>query len=308
MKRVVSVSLGSSTRDHKASVNIMGETFEVERIGTDGDMDRAIEMIKELDGKVDAFGMGGIDLYLNGGNKKYVINDARPIRDAAKVTPMLDGTFIKNTLERKVIKYIRENGIVDFRGKNTLMVCGLDRFGMAEALIESGAVVTFGDAIFSIGWNLPIHSMRFLHVLAGIIAPIVCRMPFEKIYPTGKGQEQKDYKYVHYFYDNEIIAGDFIYIKKYMPDEMDGKIVITNTVTANDVADLKNSGAKMLITTTPEIDGRSFGTNVVEAMLTVASGKKPDELKEEDYGALIDKIGLVPRVEYLNKVDECAID
>ena len=307
MKKVVSVSLGSSSRNHKVTIIIKGETFEIERIGTDGDMDRAIELIKELDGKVDAFGMGGIDLYLNGGNKKYIIKDARPIANAAKISPIVDGTFVKNTLERKVIKYIRDKKIIDFNNKKVLLVCGLDRFGMAEALIESGGNLTFGDAIFSLGWNFPIHSMKMLHIVANILAPVVCRMPFEMIYPTGKNQEKKNYKYTKYFDENEIIAGDFIYIKKYMPDNMDGKIIITNTVTQGDVDDLKVKGARMLITTTPEFNGRSFGTNVMEAILTSLSSKKHIEMTEGDYSDLINHIGFVPRVEYMGIHDNTEV-
>lgn len=40
MKKVVSVSLGSSKRDHSVEVNFLGEKFEVSRRGTDGDIDR----------------------------------------------------------------------------------------------------------------------------------------------------------------------------------------------------------------------------------------------------------------------------
>lgn len=308
MKRVVSVSLGSSARNHKVKHSIMGEDFEIERIGTDGDVKRAIELIKELDGKVDAFGMGGIDLYLNGGNKKYIIKDARPLKEAAAISPMLDGSFVKNTLERKVIKYIKDRKIVGLKNKKVLMVCGLDRFGMAEALTEAGGDLTYGDAIFSIGWNFPMHSLKVLHLVAAIIAPIVCRMPFEMIYPTGGEQHKKDYRYTKYFDENEIIAGDFLYIKKYMPDNINGKIIITNTVTSKDVDELKESGASMLITTTPELDGRSFGTNVIEAILTVVSGKQPEQMTEEDYDRLIDDIGFVPRIENLNNYEECAVE
>jgi len=307
MKRVVSVSLGSSVRNHKVTAAIMGEILEIERIGTDGDMGAAINLIKSLDGKVDAFGMGGIDLYLNGGNKKYIIKDAKPIMEAARISPILDGTFVKNTLERKVIKYIRDRKILDFKNKKVLMVCGLDRFGMAEALIESGGYLTFGDAIFSIGWNFPMHSMKILHFVAEILAPIVCRMPFDMIYPTGKKQEERDFRFVKYFYDNEIIAGDFLYIKRYMPENMKDKIVITNTVTQNDVDELRENGARILITTTPELNGRSFGTNVMEAILTVISGRRPEEMSEGDYDAIIDEIGFVPRVEYLNNCEEYAV-
>lgn len=304
MKRVVSISLGSHKRDHKVETEIAGELFEIERIGTDGNVERAIQLIHELDGKVDVFGMGGIDIYLNGGNRRYVIKDALPIMNAARFTPIVDGTFVKNTLERKVIRYIREKNIIELKNKKVLMTCGLDRFGMSEALLESGCLMTFGDAIFSLGWNFPMHSIRVLQMVARVIAPIACRMPFEKIYPTGQEQYERDYKYIKYFDENEIIAGDFLYIKKYMPDDINGKIIITNTVTAEDVKDLKRKGAGILITTTPELDGRSFGTNVIEGILTALSGKKPSELSEQDFERLIDMAGMKPRIEYLNDLKE----
>jgi hypothetical protein len=69
MKRVVSVSLGSSKRDHKVEVNLLGQKFSIERIGTDGDMQKAMELIRSLDGQVAAFGLGGIDLYIYAGTK-----------------------------------------------------------------------------------------------------------------------------------------------------------------------------------------------------------------------------------------------
>lgn len=301
MKRIVSVSLGSSSRDHKAVTSIMGEIFEIERIGTNGDMDAAVRLIRQFDGRVDAFGMGGIDLYLNGGNRKYIIKDAIPLMEAAKISPMMDGTFVKNTLERKVIRLIKDKKIVDFMNKNVLLVCGLDRFGMAEALVEAGASMTYGDALFSLGWNFPLHSLSALHFIARILAPIVCRMPFEMIYPTGMDQENRNDKFNRYFEMNDIIAGDFLYIKKYMPDDMSGKIVITNTVTPWDVIHLKNAGVSKLITTTPELGGRSFGTNVIEAILAVLSGKRPYEMTEDDYLKLIDKVGLFPRIEILSE-------
>ena len=108
MKNIVSVSIGSSERNHKASIEVMGEEVVLERIGTDGDMDKAVQIIKELDGKVDAFGMGGIDLYMAGSKKKYMFREAKRIAEAAKVTPLVDGTGLKNTLEYIAVKYAVE--------------------------------------------------------------------------------------------------------------------------------------------------------------------------------------------------------
>ena len=56
MKRAVSISIGSSKRDKAVEVNLLGETVQIERIGTDGDMQKAAEKYRELDGVVDAFG------------------------------------------------------------------------------------------------------------------------------------------------------------------------------------------------------------------------------------------------------------
>ncbi|MDI3528498.1 MAG: hypothetical protein PWQ23_317 [Thermoanaerobacter sp.] len=302
MKRVVSISIGSSTRNKTAEVEILGEKFIIERIGTDGDLKKAIELIKELDGKVDAFGMGGIDLYLSAGNKRYIIKDALPLKNAAKITPIVDGSGLKNTLERKVIKYIQKKGIVDLKGKKVLMTSVMDRFGMAQAFYEEGARLIIGDLMFALNIPIPLHSLKVVYFLSFIIVPIVVRLPFEMIYPTGDKQLKIDSKkYERFYKEADIIAGDFLFIKKYMPERLDGKIIVTNTVTQEDVEMIKERGVKILITTTPNINGRSFGTNVMEGVLVAIAGKKQEEMTPQDYDELLDKIGFEPRIEYLQK-------
>ena len=83
MKHIVSVSLGSDKRDHSVETEFMGEKFLIERIGTNGDFDKAIALIREMDGKVDAFGMGGIYLYVYIADKSYTIKDAQLLVGAA---------------------------------------------------------------------------------------------------------------------------------------------------------------------------------------------------------------------------------
>ncbi|MDF2674595.1 MAG: quinate 5-dehydrogenase [Clostridiales bacterium] len=301
MRKVVSVSLGSSKRNHAARAEFFGEEFLIERIGTDGDMNKLISLVKELDGKVDAFGMGGIDLYLNGENKRYIIKDAIPIMEAAKITPMVDGSGLKNTLEKTVIEYINQS-IMPLKDKKVLMTSACDRYGMAKALHEVNANITFGDLIFALNIPIPIKSFKAFQRVVSIFLPIAVKMPFEKLYPTGKEQDIITIKYEKYYEEAEIIAGDYLFIKKYMPVDMRDKIIITNTVTISDIEDLKSRGVKMLITTTPEFNGRSFGTNVIEALLVSLIGKKVNDIKYDDYDKMIEKLNFTPRVEYLNGI------
>lgn len=306
MKKVVSVSLGSSRRDHRVVVNLLGEEVEIERRGTDGDMAAAIRMIRDLDGRVDAIGLGGIDLYVVAGDRRYVIRDARKLALAASRTPVVDGSGLKNTLERRVIRHLDASGAVRFKGKRVLMVSAVDRFGMAETLAELGADLVIGDLIFTLGIPVPLHSLRALSLVARVIAPIACQLPFQWLYPTGGRQEEVagGRKYASLFGGADIVAGDFHFVRRYMPERLDGKGVITNTVTAADVDLLRARGVDTLVTTTPELGGRSFGTNVMEAALVAVSGMPAGSLTPGAYEDLLDRIGFRPRVERLQAASQ----
>ncbi len=302
MKHIVSISIGSSKRDHKVSIEINNEKIIIERIGTDGDIARAIELIKELDGKVDAFGMGGIDVYLNAGKARYKIKDAMPIREAARITPMVDGSGLKTSLEKEIPVFINDN-VERLKGKNVFVLPAIDRYGMAEGFNDLGCQLVLGDLMVALGINIPIRSLKMLDRIAGIIAPVACRLPFEMLYPTGKEQNRdtsRAGKLDKFFCDADIIAGDFHYIRQYMPDGMQGKMVVTNTVTEEDIDWLKKCGVSTLVTSTPDLEGRSFGTNVIEALLVALIGKGIEEITSEDYLRVLKEINFRPRVEHFN--------
>jgi len=304
MKRIVSVSLGSSARNTSATVHIEGEPVTIERIGTDGDRRKAIELIQELDGKVDAFGMGGIDLYLVAGNRRYAIREAKPLLRAAKRSPIVDGSGLKNTLERRVVEELDRRGIVPLRKRRVLLVSGVDRFGMAEALHQVGSETVYGDVIFALGLPVPIRRLQALRVLAYTLLPIMTQLPFKMLYPTGEQQDEARPRHVRFFQWADVIAGDFHFIRRSMPDDLSGKVILTNTVTPQNVEELRARGVRLLVTTTPNIQGRSFGTNVMEALIVALAGKRWEEMTPEDYHHWLDRLGFTPRVEYLNGTPE----
>jgi hypothetical protein len=133
------------------------------------------------------------------------------------------------------------------------------------------------------------------------IAPAVCLLPFDWLYPTGKKEEQVEdaTRFARYYEEAEIIAGDYLYIQRFMPHDLSGKVIITNTVTMQNIADLKARGVKTLVTTTPNLGGRSFGSNVIQAVAVAYLGKKPEAITADEYIAVTRKLGFKPRVEQL---------
>ena len=296
MKRVVSVSLGSSKRNHKVETTILGEQFSIERTGTDGDVEKAIAYMRELDGKVDAIGLGGTDLYLHAGGRRYSFRESKKFLAATPHTLLVDGSYLKKTIERQAIYYVEDELGYRWAGRKVLQMAGVDRFGMAEALVERKAEVIFGDLMFALGLNIPIRSLKTLAITLRIVAPIIMNVPISWIYPTGSAQDKTSDKFYSVFDGIEAVTGDYLFIKKYMPPDMSGKVIITNTVTADDVEELRKRNAKMLITATPEMGGRSFGTNVMEAVLSALAGKSPSQMTEQELNDWLKKIDFKPRV------------
>ena len=212
---------------------------------------------------------------------------------------MVDGSGLKNTLERETIRWLAQHGELPLAGKKVLLVSAVDRFGMAEAFTEAGCQTIFGDLIFSLGLPVPVRSLRTIRVLAALFLPILRRLPISVLYPTGSAQESIKPRHTRFFQWADIVAGDFHYIRRHLPDRMDGKTIITNTTTPDDVSLLRKRGLATLVTTTPELEGRSFGTNVMEAVLIALAGKRPEEMQPEDYLSLLRRLGWQPRVVQL---------
>ena len=60
LKQIISISLESSDNDYEFETEFLGQDFNIKRFGTDGDTEKAAEMLLEWDNKADAIGLGGM--------------------------------------------------------------------------------------------------------------------------------------------------------------------------------------------------------------------------------------------------------
>ena len=299
MKRAVSVSIGSSKRDKAVEIDLLGERVRIERIGTDGDMKKAALLYQQLDGQVDAFGVGGADLGLMVDDKWYPLYSVLPMIRYVQKTPVVDGAGLKNTLELRLGPFVEQKLGGYVREKKALVTSGADRWGMSKSFLDCGYECVFGDLMFSLGLPIALHSARALKTLAAILMPVAGRLPFAWVYPIGEKQEVRTPKWTKYYAWASVVAGDVHYVKRCMPDRMDGKVVVTNTTTPEDVELFRKTGVKYLVTSTPVLEGRSFGTNMMEAALVAAAGKGR-KLTKEELSQLIDRLGMEPQLQALN--------
>lgn len=293
MKQVVSVSLGSLAGDFVREITLAGQTVRLTREGTNGDMDRARRRIEELDGTVDALGLGGIDISLSVGGERFFIGDGVRLAEAATKTPLVDGSGLKNTLERRVVRELAGAGRIT-PSSHILMVSALDRFGMADAFVEMGCPCVFGDLIFNIGLDFALTALSEIEDLARKYRSRLLSVPFHQLYPTGAAQDvsSADPRYAKYYEAADVIAGDGHLILRHLPPSLSpGKGVVTNTTRPQGLTRLADAGISWIATTTPEMDGLSGGTNLMEAALVAVIGLPLPEITPAVYDDWIEHLG-----------------
>lgn len=290
MKRVVSISLGSSNRNKRVETTLRNERIVLERIGADGDQKRMRQLFLEYDGQVDAFGFGGADLGLTVNDRYFPLHSVRGIVDGVQ-SPVVDGGGIRAVVERQAAQRLQT--LLPPHPKRVLFCVAVGRYAMVRGFLDMGYQPLFGDLAFGLGIPVFLRSLSALHLLARILLPVLARVPFSWIYPTGERQEQIVPKYGAQYRWASIIADDFHYVRKHLPPSLEGKTIVTNTTTDDDVALLRERGVSHLATVTPRLDGRSFGTNVMEAALTALAGKgRP--LSTTELREMLDEEGMTP--------------
>jgi hypothetical protein len=170
---------------------------------------------------------------------------------------------------------------------------------MTMSFTRAGYECVYGDLMFGLGIPLPLRNLSSVRLMARLLMPIAGRLPFEWVYPIGEKQEVRTPKWEGYYLWASVIAGDCHYVRRYMPDDMAGKVIATNTTTPDDVELFRRAGVRHLVTSTPVFEGRSFGTNMLEAAMVAVAGKGRT-LTHDELSQMLDRLGLEPQLQTLN--------
>jgi predicted amino acid dehydrogenase len=302
-KEIVSISLAPSSSDFELTTQIFREEIHVRRFGTDGDMLRARELVLQFDGQVDAIGLGGMNIFFRVGQRTYIHKQIHQVASAAKATPVVDGIHIKNTFERWAISQMAEQQRGIFSHKKVFVVSGIVQYGMAQVLSSFTREIFFGDPIFQLNFPFALRSFNQLERYAKLIFPYLCRSPYRRLFPVEQEQTRRTIRSAKYFNQANIIVGESVYIRRFAPDNLKGKVVITDDISTGDLDDFRKRGVESLITVIPPLsDMHPFvSADVLEAIFVSFIDRPTAETTDNDYLDLITRCDLKPHITVLNK-------
>jgi predicted amino acid dehydrogenase len=307
-KEIVSISLGPPSRDYEMAIRMFGEEIRVRRLGTDGDVRRARDLVGQFDGQVDAIGLGSMNVTFRVGRRTFVHDQIQKVAASATTTPVVDGSYLRGTLERWAITQVAGQQPGIFSQKRAFVVSGLDRYALAQVLGSLAHQIRFGDPIFHFNLPFALSSLGQLERYAELVLPALCRAPYGRFFPGGAQHALRTPRGVKYFDRAQIIAGQFDYIRRFAPYNLEGKVVVTSGLSADDVEDLRERGVESLVTfTSPFDDAYPFvDVNVLEAIFTAFIDRPFDQVTGDDYLNLVARSELEPHITVLNEPRDVA--
>lgn len=316
MKHILVIDLdsGESTR----IVNFRGQPVEIKRVGCEherhnlralgsGDynsiVERARAIVAHYDGKVDAIALEGMPTQLKLANFTRSHPDSARIRELATQTPVVDGSGVRDGLERWAIMLADRAQPGIFAEKYILMVPGLNHNGLIEEIVKHSPVIRYADPF--IFFNLPdfpgVGSKQTLEQAAAPTLEQLTHLPLKRVHP--RAGTPHAHRAETPFQHADLLVGEIGAIRRYAPQDLKRKTIVVEYATEEDLADLHTRGASIVVTLMPGLgDKGALGelpASVVEAIFVACRADANLPLSEDTYLDLMADLDWTPHVRYL---------
>ncbi len=307
MKRIVNISLASSKDDYEFETRFLDQEFHIQRLATDGDLEKAAEMLLHWHTKADAIGLDSFKFPTLGFSEmmEEEMGKLRELGSQMQV-PITAGDALRTVLHEWALRHIQfKFGNNYFDNARVFFFSGVVNSTLANVMAEYTENLTFADPILENGIPAFLRSIGDLKTYAtrlhGRLEWIPSRRLSSAMPPL---RELNDYRVRQAIRRASIIVVPYYDFDRYMErltaEELRGKTVITPTAYDDRLEFLRDRGVDVVIDTTPKILDRVVGVSVLEAMIMAALSKPQEEITHHDLLEVISHQRMEPRVVHLS--------
>ncbi|EMP56591.1 shikimate/quinate 5-dehydrogenase [Marinobacter santoriniensis NKSG1] len=307
MKTVVSVSQGSSDADYELETDFLGQPFRILRIGTDGDLSRAEAVLESVRPQADAIGLSMIHDHYQVGREQLEHPETARLEACVPDVPVTTGAGLRGILQEWAVRHTQTELGHFFDNARVLFLNGQAGYRIARSLSEHTENLQFADPYLDFGIPRLLTSLNQLETYTRLTAPVMFQpmavkainaLHHSPLYRLGEKLVSGSLHSA--VQDSHVIVGAVGDLETFTSKELDGKTVITSRVTDSVLDWMRSRKVAMVVDYSPWLAGRPIGVNVMEAMISAALSRTPEQLGPDDYLDVIQSLGIEPRILYPN--------
>jgi predicted amino acid dehydrogenase len=295
MKKVVTVTLGSSKQDFEFKTDFLGQVFSVKRMGADDDTGKAWELMRRQQTTADAIGLSEVGDHYQVGLRTVVNKETHRLLNVVTRVPVTTGATLRRMLQVRAVRYVQKELGNYFNNNLVLFLSGMRNYDMAVALSDYTKNLSFADALFQTGAPAMLTSLEQLELFA----------KGSDLMLSGKSGEILESALTG-FKNNRIsaaVAKSHVIVGTYHELEvvgktadLEGKTLITSAVDDERLAFFTKCKVNLVIDVSPKLFEKVVGINTLEAMILAALEKRCEEVSDDDFEEILDELHIKPRL------------
>jgi predicted amino acid dehydrogenase len=300
MKNVISISLGASHQDFEFTAQFLGEPMTVRRLGTDGSVARAEKLLRQWDGKADAIGLAVVKDGNGGGwLRRDEHKDLARLEAVVKRSPLSTGARLGEIFLEWAVRHTQIKLGSYFNSTKVLFFSGAGSQKLAASMGEYTDNFQFADPLLQLGVPKLLTSLDALALyLRG--AHYVSEWQPPRMLTAGVLADWSKYVLRKAMQNANVIVAPVHELDSFGIEELAGKTIITSTVNDERIEQFRDKGVNLVVDGAPFLFDHVLAPALLDAMIIAATGKKPDELLEDDYLEIITGLNIEPRIIYPN--------
>jgi predicted amino acid dehydrogenase len=297
---VIDVSLADAAGDYDEQVTFLRRPFRIVRLGTDGDLDAAEELVRAWAGRADAIALTGVDGARALGRFDGSEDRIARVKAASDAAPVVDGGTLHEVLQEWAIRRTNTEMPGYFSNARTVVLGGTNHDRTTRVLREFTLNLEFADPVLRLDLPARLDANPVLGLVAKAAALPTHLVPGSVRTRLRTPVEQASHALARKAArDCDLVVASYEELTGFGLEDLAGKTLITSAISDDRLAELGSRGVDLVLDTTPQPFHVTVEAAVLEAMM-VTGAPDGDQLTNDDLLDMIVSAGLEPRLLYPN--------
>ncbi|MGB8022574.1 MAG: hypothetical protein WCF04_15195 [Candidatus Nanopelagicales bacterium] len=298
---IVNVSLAASDRDYDEHVTFLERDFHLLRLGTDGDVDAAEELVHAWAGDADVIAVTGIREARATGLYEGDLRAVERVKHATRLVPVTDGHTLDDVLAEWSVHHVNNEMPGYFRNARVVVLGGANHARTVRVLREHTENFEFADPLLRLDLPNRLESNPILGLVTSLGSRPMRQVPRAVWSPVREPAKRLSAALTRRSVaDAHVIVASFDEMVGFGIENLRGKTVVSTAISDERLVWLAERDVDMVLDSTPQPFAVTVTPAVQEAMMVAASGSPLGRLTNDDLLDMIDAAGFTPRILYPN--------